>query len=244
MEEKINTVYKVVQGLLGEIIPEETALIIVDMQKYQVKKGYATYNSLEKLASGVMDYFINEVERRVIPNIRDLIHFCHEVGITVIYTKFSSFMPDGSDFSRNIKTLNHTTKTLIGENGFPYILSPNSDIIDELKPEEEDFVLQKNTSGAFISTRLDSFLRNMGIETVLVSGVVTNFCVHSTAREAVDYGFQTVIVEDCCAAWSEEIHTSILKSFGLIYGYILPYKKLIRRVSRTMKKSVKELATY
>ena len=244
MEDKINTVYKVVQGLMGDIVPTKTVLIIVDMQKYQVKKEYAACKSLEKVAPGVMDYFVNEVEQKVVPNLQKLLKFCHEAGIPVIYTKYSSFMPDGSDFSRNVKTLNQTTKNLVGEIGFPYILDPNSDIIDELKPIYGDLILQKNTSGAFISTRLDSFLRNMGVETVLVSGVVTNFCVHSTAREAVDYGFQTIIVEDCCAAWSEEIHSSILKSFGLIYGYILPYEKIIRKISRIKKKLVKELATH
>jgi len=244
MEEKINTIYKVVQGLMGDIIPAKTALIIVDMQKSFLKKDYAAYKSFNKVAPGVLDYFVSEVERKVIPNLQNLINFCHKVGITVIYTKYSSFMPDGSDLSKNLKILNQTAKDLVGEVGFPYISHPSSDIIDELKPEDRDFVLQKNTSGTFISTRLDSFLRNMEIETVLVSGVVTNFCVHSTAREAYDYGFQTIIVEDCCAAWSEDIHLSILKSFGLIYGYILPYEKVIKKISRTMKKAKKELVTH
>ncbi|GAI94339.1 unnamed protein product, partial [marine sediment metagenome] len=111
--------------------------------------------------------------------------------------------------------------------------------ISELKPEDRDFILQKNTSGAFISTRLDSFLRNMDIETVLVSGVVTNYCVHSTAREAADYGFQVVIVEDCCAAWAPEFHQTTLKSFGMIYGFVLTHEKVIKKITRTMKK-VKE----
>ncbi len=84
----------------------------------------------------------------------------------------------------------------------------------------------------------------MEIETILITGVVTNFCVHSTAREAYDYGFQTIIVEDCCAAWSEDIHLSILKSFGLIYGCILPYEKVIKKISRSMKKAKKELVTH
>lgn len=244
MEEKLNTIYKVVQGLMGDIIPAKTALIIVDMQKCQLKKDYAAYKSFNKVAPGVLDYFVNEVERKVIPNLQKLINFCHEVGITVIYTKYSSFMPDGSDLSKNLKILNQTAKDLVGEVGFPHISHPGSDIIEELKPEDRDFILQKNTSGAFISTRLDTYLRNMEIETVLVSGVVTNFCVHSTAREAHDYGFQTIIVEDCCAAWSEDIHLSILKSFGLIYGYILPYEKVIKKISRTMKKAKKELVTH
>ena len=244
MEEKLNTIYKTVQGLIGDIIPAKTALIIVDMQKNQVRKEYAPYKSLDKVAPGVLDYFVSEVENKVIPNLQKLINFCHEVGITVIYTKYSSFMPDGSDLPKNQKILNQTTKSLVGEVGFPYIFHPNSDIIDEIKPKDGDIVLQKNTSGTFISTRLDSFLRNMEIETVLVSGVVTNFCVHTTAVEAHDYGFQTIIVEDCCAAWSEDIHLSILKSFGLIYGIILPYEKVIKKISRAMKKSKKQLLTH
>ena len=242
MEEKINALYKFAQSSLGDIIPKKTALIVVDMQKYQVEKDYTAYKSLDNIIPGFLEYFVKEVEEKVTPNLRNLIDFCHEVGITVIYTKYSSFMPDGSDLSKNIKFLNEIAKSRLGEVAFPNISHPSSDIIDELKPEVRDFVLQKNTSGTFISTRLDSFLRNMGKETVLVSGVVTNFCVHSTAREASDYRFQVVIVDDCCAAWSPDIHQATLKSFGLIYGSILTYEKLMKKISRGMKKVKEEVA--
>ena len=244
MEEKINTFYKFIQGRKFDINPKTCALIIVDMQKYQVQKDYIAYKSMEKLSPGILDYFVQEVETKVTPNLQKIIKFCHEVDIPLIYTKFSSFMPDGSDFSKTLKFINDISKNLLGEVAFPYISHPSSDIIDELKLEERDFVLQKNTSGTFISTRLDSFLRNMDIETVLVTGVVTNFCVHSTAREASDYGFQVVIVEDCCAAWSQDIHQATLKSFGLLYGFVLTHEKVIKKISRTLKKSQKEVAVY
>ena len=244
MEEKIKAMYKFAQSGLGDIVPKKTALIVVDMQKYQVEKDYIAFKALDSVVPGILEYFTNEVEQKVTPNLRKLIDFCHETGITVIYTKYSSFMPDGNDFSKNIKFLNNIAKTRLGEVAFPYILHPSSDIIDDIKPEERDFVIQKNTSGTFISTRLDSFLRNMEIETVLVSGVVTNFCVHSTAREASDYGFQVVIVDDCCAAWSPNIHESTLKSFGLIYGFISTYEKLIKKISRAMKKLKKEVVLH
>ena len=195
---------------------------------------------MDKISPGILNYFAQEVEHKVTPNLRKLIDFCYEVGINVIYTKFSSFMPDGSDFPKNVKKLNKMSKELLGEAAFPYINDPSSDIVNELKPQETDFVIQKNTSGTFISTRLDSFLKNMGIETVLVTGVVTNFCVHSTAREACDYGFQVLIVEDCCAAWSPEIHEATLKSFGLLYGYVIKYEKLMKKISRTIKKKEKD----
>jgi len=244
MGEKIEALYKFAQSGLSDIIPKKTALIVVDMQKYQVEKEYGAYKSLDNIIPGFLEYFVKEVEEKVTPNLRKLIDFCHDAEITVIYTKYSSFMPDGSDFSKSIKFLNNIAKTRLGEVAFPYIKHPSSDIIDKLKPEERDFVIQKNTSGTFISTRLDSFLRNMEIETVLVSGVVTNFCVHSTAREASDYGFQVVILDDCCSAWSPDIHQSTLKSFGLIYGYILTYEKLIKKISRTMKKAKEEAVMH
>ncbi|NVM19842.1 MAG: cysteine hydrolase [Candidatus Lokiarchaeota archaeon] len=236
MDEKISAFYKFVQAQKFDIIPKKTALIVVDMQKYQVEKDYIAYKAMNKVVPGILDYFVKEVEEKVTPNLRKLIDFCHEVGIPVIYTKFSSFMPDGSDFSKSLKSTNELAYDLMGEVAFPYIFHPSSDIIEEIKPADQDFVLQKNTSGTFISTRLDSFLRNMEVETVLVSGVVTNFCVHSTAREAADYGFYVVIVDDCCAAWSLEIHQATLTSFGLMYGHILPHDKIIKKINRTMKK--------
>ena len=234
MEDKIDSQYKFSQKLIKDIQPKRTTLIVVDMQKYQVKKDFIAYKALNTVTPGILDYFVEEVENKVTPNLRKLIDFCHDIGIHVIYTKYSSFMPDGSDLPKSVKNLNKVAKDLLGDVAFPYISHPSSDIIDELKPEDQDFVLQKNTSGTFISTRLDSFLRNMDIETVLVSGVVTNFCVHSTAREAADYGFQVVIIEDCCAAWTPEIHQASLKSFGLLNGFILTHEKEQRSNSCTL----------
>ncbi|MHA2394220.1 MAG: cysteine hydrolase family protein [Promethearchaeota archaeon] len=244
MEEKINTFYKFSQGQMTDINPKTTALIVVDMQKYQVQKDYIAYRAMNKVIPGILDYFVQEVEEKAVPNLRKLINFCHEIGIPVIYTKYSSFMPDGSDFPKTVKSLNDIAKNLLGEVAFPYISHPSSDIIDDLKPEDRDFILQKNTSGTFISTRLDSFLKNMDVETILVSGVVTNFCVHSTAREASDYGFQVVIVEDCCAAWSQIIHQATLKSFGLMYGFVLQHDKVIKKISRTLKKTQEQVTVY
>jgi len=235
MEEKIEAHYKFFQRQIRDILPKKTTLIVVDMQKYQVQKDYIAYKAMDTVTPGILDYFVSEVEQKVTPNLRKLINFCHEVGIPVIYTKFSSFMPDGSDLSKGGKNLNKIAKNLLGDVAFPHISHPSSDIIDELKPEDRDFVIQKNTSGTFMSTRLDSFLKNMDIETVLVSGVVTNFCVESTAREAGDYGFQVVIVEDCCAAWSPEIHQATLKSFGLLRGFILTHEKVIKKLLKQIK---------
>ncbi len=244
MEEKINKFIKFRKSLMEKIRPEETALIVIDMQKYQVRKDWTTYKAMNTITPGILDYFVDRVEKLVTPNLKNLINFCHEVNIPVIYTKFASFMNNGSDLSKMVRDVNEYTKQLIGDVTFPPISHPSSDIIDELKPKDQDLVLQKNTSGTFISTRLDSFLINMGIKTVIVTGVVTNFCVHSTAREASDYGFQVIIVEDCCAAWTPEIHEAALKSFGLLYGYVLSHEKVIKKITSKMKKIKETPPTY
>ena len=234
MQDKIKEFYKFRQRLMGDIIPKQTVLIVVDMQKYQVQRDYAALKAMNKVTPGITDYFEEEVENVVIPNLRKLINFCHKVEVSVIFTKFSSFMPDGSDLTKGAKFLNEFSKNLVGEASFPFIRHPSSEIIDELKPEDRDIIIQKNTSGTFMSTRLESILRNMGIETILITGVVTNFCVYATAQQASDYGFQSIIIENCCAAWSPEIHKNSLRSFGLLTGYVLSYEKAIKKLSKNV----------
>jgi len=221
---------------LEEIHPKKTALIIIDMQKYQVEKDWTVFKTLDRISPGILDYFVEEVEKKVVPNLKKLIDFCHMVKVPIIYTKYSSFMVDGSDLPEPLQKQNKLAKQFLGEVPYPHISHPSSEIIDALKPVEEDLVLQKNTSGTFISTRLDSFLRNMGVKTLLVAGVVTHFCVESTAREAADYGFQTIIIDDCCAGWTSELHKKTLQTFELLYGYILSHEEIIERISKKLKK--------
>ncbi len=240
MEEIIEKYYKITQSRMGKIIPKKTALIIVDMQKYQVKKEFGAYKAANSITPGILDFFIEDVERKLIPNLRILINFCRKVEIPIIFTKFSSFMPDGSDLSRGKKGLNKLAQKITGEVIFPHVSYHGSDIIDELKPINGDFILQKNTSGTFTSTRLEYFLKNMGVETVLVTGVLTNFCVYATAREASDHGFGTFIVEDCCSSWSPEFHKSILKTFGTMFGFVLTHDKVIKKIVKVMEKSEKK----
>jgi nicotinamidase-related amidase len=70
----------------------------------------------------------------------------------------------------------------------------------------------------------------------MVSGVVTHFCVESTAREAADYGFQVIIVDDCCAGWAPDLHEKTLKTFELLYGFVLPFETVMKKISKKFKK--------
>ena len=242
--EKFEKLIEMKKNLMGKIRPTKTALLVIDMQKYQVQKEWIAYKSMDSFIPGSWDYFVEEVEKKVVPNLQKLIDFCHEIEIPVIYTKFSGYMRDGSDFPELFKLMNKFAKETYGEFSIPHISHPSSEIIDELKPREQDVILQKNTSGAFISTRLDSFLKNMRINTVLISGVVTNFCVECTGREAADYGFRVIIIDDCCAAWSPELYEMGLQIFQLSYGFVLTCEKVIKKIKREMKKEKKVSTTH
>jgi nicotinamidase-related amidase len=89
--------------------------------------------------------------------------------------------------------------------------SPETAILAELQPQGDEIVLHKITSSAFTSTPLDLILRNMGITTLILTGVVTNGCVETTARDARDLGYRVILATDACAAMSVEAHDNALR---------------------------------
>ena len=81
---------------------------------------------------------------------------------------------------------------------------------------------------ASYSTMLDQTLRNMGVESLIVSGVTTDVCVETTARDAADRGFQVIIVEDACTAFSEDLHRAALQAFSLAFGRVRKTQEVVR----------------
>ena len=189
-----------------QIDPQKTALVIIDMQEYQIRKEWALYKAVNNFVPGLLDYFVAQVNDVVEPNIIRLIGAFRENGLKIVYTKFSSFSKDGGDLAPGLKRMNNLTKNAYGEPSFPYFDHPASEIVQSLKPEDNDLIIVKNTSSAFASTNLDDILKNMGIEHLIVAGVVTNMCIEGTARIGSELGFYVKIVEDACTAWTPEIH--------------------------------------
>jgi nicotinamidase-related amidase len=93
-------------------------------------------------------------------------------------------------------------------------------ILSELKPQPNELVLNKVTAGAFGSTGLDIILRNMDIKNLVIAGIVTNLCVEMTARSAVELGYNTILVEDACAAHRAVIHEATMATFGTMWGKV------------------------
>jgi nicotinamidase-related amidase len=204
-----------------EIKPDKSALLIIDMQEYQVRKEWAAYRLSQAVVPGMLDYFMEETATVAEPNIRKLINFFREHNLQIIYTMYSSFDKDGNDLPQRVRSLNRMARQQVGDAAFPHKDHPGSKIIDLLKPEERDLVVIKNTSSVFTSTKLEFILKNMGIEQLFVTGVVTNMCVEGTARTAAEFGFDVFLIDDACAAWSPEIHRHALESFALLFGWVM-----------------------
>lgn len=156
-------------------------------------------------------FFRAEVERRGIIDVaKRLIDGAHQAGARVVYTRVA-FQAGHSDLVTNIPLLGVVAQQKSLLDG-----TPATEIIDELKPQADDWVVTNPAVSAFASSDLDQRLRSAGIDTVVLFGVATNLSVESTGRSAGDLGYRVVIVEDGCAAAAQEAHDATIASFGLL----------------------------
>lgn len=100
---------------------------------------------------------------------------------------------------------------------------PGHDFIQELRPEPTEVVIDKPGKGAFYATDLELVLQRARVTTLLIGGVTTEVCVHSTAREANDRGYQVIVVGDCCGSYFPEFHRAglqMISAQGGIFGAV------------------------
>lgn len=93
-------------------------------------------------------------------------------------------------------------------------------MIDELSPQPEDHVIDKLGYGAFHQTKLDAILRSLAVESLIVTGTVTQICVEETAREAFHHGYRTTLVSDAVSSYLPDLHAATLKNFALKFGWV------------------------
>ena len=190
------------------LIPAETALLCIDVQNY----GMALHEDPGERARWAP--FHERMRGTVIPTLRALQDSFRASGIDVIHARIACLLEDGRDRSLSQKMP-----------GWNNLLMPTtteaSQIIPELAPAAGEIVVTKTTDSALTGTNLRLVLSNMGIRNVIVTGVYTDQCVSSTVRSLADESFNVVLIEDCCAAGTDELHRQELAIINMIYCHVM-----------------------
>lgn len=174
--------------------PRKTALLVVDVQMSEVSP---------KTEAAYPDY-VRAIHQRVVPTIRRLIDDMRGRGSEIVYTVMEAMTKDGRDSS-----LDYKLSEMIYPRG-----GPLSKVVPAIAPGDDDILLPKSSSGVFNSTNLDYLLRNMGIENLVIAGVLTDQCIDMAVRDGADRGYYVTCVVDGCAAHTEDRHFGALRAFG------------------------------
>lgn len=209
---------------------DSTALVMIDMQRDFVEPG------------GFGAMLGNDVSllRSSIEPCKKVLETARKVGLFVIHTR-EGHRQDLADLQPAKKERGHL-KTGIGDVGpMGRILvrgEVGHDIIPELYPIAGEPIIDKPGKGAFFDTDLLGILRNRGIKTLIVCGVTTEVCVHTTVREANDRGFNALVPEDCTASYFPEfkrVALEMVKAQGGIFGWVSDSDKVIKGLDEAAK---------
>lgn len=193
--------------------PDSTALLVIDIQNTYLEPPDDTDEAARWAP------FFTRMNEQVIPNTARLLADARARGVEVIFARIACLTQDGRDRSLSQK-----------KPGFNYLLLPkdreDSQIVPELSPEGDEITVLKTTDSALTGTNLRLILHNIGIKDVVVAGIFTDQCVSSTVRSLADESFGVVVVEDCCAAATEQLHRHELEIINMIYCHVVSSEEL------------------
>ncbi len=193
-----------------DIKPEKCALLVIDMQDEFVKPHWSPY-------------WVPEATRRV-SNMKRLLHHCRGKKIPVIFTVYS----------RTHQYLDRPRTLPLMPSRFPGLDIDQSsffltgDVWHELAPVDGELVIHKSSYGAFYETPLETILKNLGKDTIIISGTLTNYCCSTTARQAYERSFKVIFGSDVTATHFPEFHEMELQVLRRGFAKIMSVEDLLK----------------
>ena len=204
------------------LVPAQTAILVIDVQNtYLERPDRSSLSQQGQQRYDLWTPFHERMHGTVIPNTARLLALARQNGIECLFARIACHTKDGRDRSLSQK-MPGWNNLLLPKNDAP------SQLVAELQPVGDEIVVTKTTDSALTGTNLRLILHNLGIRNVICCGIFTDQCVSSTVRSLADESYAVIVLEDCCAAATEDLHRKELEIINMIYCHVMSSGELCK----------------
>lgn len=193
---------------------------------YNFRRGQPAPGKCALLVIDMQQYFFS-ISSPILHNVLNIIDACRSKGIPIVFTRHGhrNILKDGGMLAK----------------WWGDCIEYGSDewkLMDTLSPKDEDRILDKNRYSAFFRTDLDGILKKLKIEEIIITGVMTNCCCETTARDGFVRDYRVFFISDATATTNEELHSASLKNLAYGFAHVLNTETLCRYLTRSNERII------